>query len=178
MSIWIYPKTDWHPTMEEGVKGDDFNRIEKDLDFLYFHHRFFPVMIGNISNIAGSQYSQYIPFNTDLIIQKLTVKLPPLGFLNLHNARWGGLVTGLSLRLYASDWSLQSQRYETDALDKDTGFYPDFDPIGLTSNTSGIESVDKNLILEIRNTTGNAIEAPPCSWAFNMSISLPSGVDV
>ena len=178
MSIWIYPKTDWHPSNEEGVSGDDFNRIEKNLDFLYFHHRFFPVMIGNISNIPGSTNSQYIPSAPDQIIQKLTVKLPPLGHLNLHNARWGGLVTGLSLKLYASDWNLPSQIYETDALDKDTGFHPDFEPIGLTSNTSEIESVDKNLILEIINTLGYPIEAPPCSWAFNMSITLPPGVDV
>ena len=178
MSIWIDPKTDWHPSIEEGVLGDDFNRIEKDLDFLYFHHRFFPVMIGNISNITGNQYSQYIPPNTDLIIQKLTVKLPPLGYLNLHNARWGGLVSGLSLKLYASDWSLPSQTYETDALDKDTGFHPDFEPIGLTSNTSEIESVDKNLILEIRNTTVTQRGVSSCSWAFNMSITLPPGVDV
>ena len=35
MSTWQAPKIDWHPSNEEGVSGEDFNRIEGNTLYLY-----------------------------------------------------------------------------------------------------------------------------------------------
>ena len=96
MSIWIDPKTDWHPSNEEAVSGDDFNRIEKNAEYLYDRQERHIDICGNVSAILAEGYGS-VAEGWGRNLQRINVNIPANMKLECVHVRIGGLRPGFAI---------------------------------------------------------------------------------
>ena len=56
MSEWQTPKTDWSASQEQGVSGEDFNRIEGNIEYIYLYKINLEIERGWIHDIENNRY--------------------------------------------------------------------------------------------------------------------------
>ena len=161
MSIWIYPKTDWHPSNEEGVSGDDFNRIEKNAEYLYDRQERHIDISGTVSHILTEGYGN-VSEGWGRNLQCLNVNIPDGYKLECTHVRIGGLRTGFSITCVVGDETTHAK-----AGNGDISLVGN--PITLFANTSGSDQ-EKAVIVYVQNETGGTTSIYAMSWIFNLRL--------
>lgn len=161
MSIWIYPKTDWHPSNEEAVSGDDFNRIEKNAEYLFDRQERHVDICGNVSALVAEGYGS-VSEGWGRNLQRINVNIPDGYKLECVHVRIGGLRPGFAITCV-----VETETTHAKAGNTDTSLVAN--PITLFTNDSGSDQ-EKGVIVFVENESGGSTTFYEMGWIFNLRL--------
>jgi len=158
---FITPKTNWHPSNEEGVSGDDFNRIEKNAEYLYDRQERHIDVCGTVSHILTEGYGK-VSEGWGRNLQCLNVNIPDGYKLECVHLRIGGLRTGFTITCVVGDETNYAKAGNADISLA-------ANPFTLFTNDSGADQ-EKAVIVYVQNESGGTTSIYAMSWIFNLRL--------
>ena len=164
MSIWIDPKTDWHPSNEECVSGDDFNRIEQNAAYLFNRHARHISVSGNVPVLvdiyaAGSTVMQP---NDIFKLQQILITVPDGYKLQAVQYRVAGLASGCFLEFHIENGVSLGNITNFDSGHMEPG-------VILFNNDSGADQ-DKIFVVQIENVSAGTHYLDAIGWVIDLQI--------